>query len=66
MGRIWFASLIIPVLPMLPVGLDTTVLTRSQVSAVESCGEEQAEADSRSPAASKAVVSFFMIPSVVD
>ena len=44
----------------------TTVLTRSQVSAVESCGEAQAEADRRSPAASRAVVSFFMIPSVVD
>ncbi len=51
---------------MLPAGFETTTLIRSQVSAVVSFGEAQAEAEARSPAASKAVVSFFMLSKIAD
>ena len=66
MGRIWLARRVMPVLPTEFEGFDTTVLIRSQVCAVVSCGAAQAEAERTNPAASRAVVSFFMIPSVVD
>jgi hypothetical protein len=45
--------------------LATATPTRSHVSAVVSCGEEQADAVASSPAAIRTVVSFFMIPSIV-
>jgi hypothetical protein len=47
----------VPVLSVVFVGFEITVLTRLQVSAVLSCcGAEQAEAERRSPAASRVVV----------
>jgi hypothetical protein len=57
--------MIIQVLPTLTLGSEPTILIRSQVSSVVSfAGAEQAEMEMMIPAASRAVVSFFMVPSV--
>ena len=62
-GRSRLARMFIPVLPALALGLDTTILIRSQVCSVVSfAGAEHADAERMRPAASRAVVSFFMVP----